>query len=87
MTDNNDPIKQFDLEQMQVTADFHEALDNALMAVRKLCDTVVYLNFNNPKVIQSYFTGLENIAEGFNGLKEAFFELAASHKINLERNK
>jgi len=86
MTDNNDIIKNFQLEQMQVTADFHDTLNNALMAVQKLCDSVVYLNFNNPQVIQRYYTGLEQISQGFCGLKEAFYDLAGSHNIELEKN-
>lgn len=83
MDQNNNDKHSLELSQMKVQAELMKSLDSALEMVTKLNEAVIYLDFENPPMIQRYYDAITSSTEGFQGLKVGFKYLAESYGINL----
>lgn len=78
----NDQLEQ---SKIEVLSDLMNSIDLARQSMDHLNESIIYLDYTNPYMIQSYFDSIQDIQQGLHYFKEAFWHNAKAYGIDLNK--
>ena len=78
-------INELEQIKIEVFSNLMNTVDLARQSMDKLNESIIYLDFTNQDMIQSYYNSIQDIERGLNYFKEAFWHNAKAYGINLDK--
>ena len=76
---------QLELTKIELFSNLMNTVDLARQSMDKLNELIIYLDFNNEDMIQSYYNFIQEIEQGLHYFKEAYWHNAKAYGISLDK--
>jgi len=77
---------QLELTKIELFSNLMNTVDLARQSMDKLNELIIYLDFTNEEMIQSYYNFIQEIEQGLHYFKEAYWHNAKAYGINLDKS-
>jgi hypothetical protein len=76
---------QLELTKIELFSNLMNTVDLARQSMNKLNESIIYLDFTNQEMIQSYYDSIQDIEQGLHYFKEAYWHNAKAYGISLDK--
>jgi hypothetical protein len=76
---------QLELTKIELFSNLMNTVDLARQSMNKLNELIIYLDFTNEDMIQSYYNFIQEIEQGLHYFKEAYWHNAKAYGISLDK--